>query len=176
MVLGGCARSVELKRWKSCRLRALEHGDVTALSLYQLYGGGKARANLRDQVTINSSLSRPTGASAVAALAEHASGIMTVRFETQQGQGAVLGKPLHTPAAWTAPDALANPSEWQYELTPHDVEELKNATRIALSTGKPVPVSLRAYAGLPVPAIPHFLGLIPGLPKGASPFVPVTAI
>ena len=60
----------------------------------------------------------------------------------QEGEGAVLGKPLHSPAAWTAPEALAHPEEWQYTLDPQDVQEVLDATRIAISTGKEVPVSV----------------------------------
>jgi hypothetical protein len=62
------------------------------------------------------------------------------------GEGAALGKPLRTPAAWTAADALAHPDEWQYEFNENDVEEVLEATKEAIATGKPVPVCQRAPA------------------------------
>jgi hypothetical protein len=65
---------------------------------------------------------------------------MTVALGYVEGEGAVLGKPLRTAAAWTATEALAHPDEWQYVFTPQDVEEIVQATRKALATGKAVPV------------------------------------
>lgn len=62
------------------------------------------------------------------------------------GSQAVLGQQLHTPAAWTAADALANPSEWQYEFTPQDVQELIQATRSAVESGKPVAVRCMGHS------------------------------
>ena len=66
---------------------------------------------------------------------------------TVEGEGAVPFQPLHIPAAWTAPQALAAVAEWQYELTPTDVEEILAAVKHAVATGKPVPVRLPALAG-----------------------------
>ncbi|GAB4818759.1 hypothetical protein N2152v2_005805 [Parachlorella kessleri] len=65
------------------------------------------------------------------------------------GEAAVLGKPLHTPAAWTAPEALAHPHEWQLVLTPEHVEELLRATQTAVATNKAVPELTTADFPLP---------------------------
>ncbi len=68
-------------------------------------------------------------------------------IEKKDGEGAVLGKPLNTPAAWKAPDVLAAPERWQYDFTEQDVEELLAATKHAVATGKPVPVRRRMFCG-----------------------------
>ncbi|KAL4423717.1 hypothetical protein ABPG75_001018 [Micractinium tetrahymenae] len=74
---------------------------------------------------------------------------MAVGVAEQKGEGAVLGKPLNTPAAWKAPDVLAAPQRWQYEFTDQDIEELLAATKHALATGKPVPELTTADFPLP---------------------------
>ena len=60
-----------------------------------------------------------------------------------EGDGAVLGQPLRTPAAWTAADALAHPEQWQHVLTEEEAEELIRAARSAVASGKPVTVRRR---------------------------------
>ena len=58
-----------------------------------------------------------------------------------QGEGAVLGKPLHSPAAWTASEALARKDEWTYVLNDDDKAEIVAATKHAVATSKEVQVS-----------------------------------
>jgi hypothetical protein len=68
-------------------------------------------------------------------------------MQKEKGEGAVLGQPLHTPAAWTATDVLSRPAEWQYVLSPADRAEIVAATRHALATKKAVPVRGQGGAG-----------------------------
>ena len=66
-----------------------------------------------------------------------------------QGEGAVPGQPLHTPAAWTAADAAARSSEWQHVLTPAEADEIVAAARQAAASGTPVPQLTKADFPLP---------------------------
>lgn len=68
-------------------------------------------------------------------------------LQKETGEGAVLGQPLDSPAAWTATDVLSRPEEWQYVLSDADRAEIVAATRHALATGKAVPVRRRARWG-----------------------------
>lgn len=79
---------------------------------------------------------------------------MAVGAIQQQGEGAVLGKPLETAAAWTAADVLAEPLRWRYELTASDVQEVLAATKHAVATGKPVLVRARSAQAGPAMASP----------------------
>lgn len=72
-----------------------------------------------------------------------------VPVQKETGEGAVLGQPLHTPAAWTATDVLSRPTEWQYVLSPADRAEIVAATRHALATKKAVPDLCSADFPLP---------------------------
>lgn len=65
--------------------------------------------------------------------------------ERKQGEGAVKGQPLHTAAAWTAAEALAEAEAWQTQLSAAEVEEVLQATRHAVATGKPIQVGALCY-------------------------------
>ncbi|KAL4441474.1 hypothetical protein ABPG77_001978 [Micractinium sp. CCAP 211/92] len=68
-----------------------------------------------------------------------------------EGDGAVLGRPLQTAAAWTVADALAHPEEWQLHLTAQDAADIVAAAKAAVSSGKPVPEL--TVADFPLPTL-----------------------
>ena len=57
-----------------------------------------------------------------------------------------LGRPIVSPAAWTAAEARAAPDEWQDRLTQGDADELVAAARAVVAAGKDVTVSRRVAA------------------------------
>ncbi|EFN55524.1 hypothetical protein CHLNCDRAFT_23227 [Chlorella variabilis] len=63
------------------------------------------------------------------------------------GGGALPGQPVVGPAAWTP--ATLDPSEWAYQLSPTEVDEIVAATRHAVDTGKPIPELSKADFPLP---------------------------
>ena len=63
------------------------------------------------------------------------------------GGGASPGQPVVGPAAWTP--ATLDPSEWAYQLSPTEVDEIVAATRHAVDTGKPIPVRATLPAAAP---------------------------
>lgn len=68
---------------------------------------------------------------------------------TVEGEGAAPGRPAHGPAAWTAAEALACASEWQYTLSAAEAEEIVAAAKRAVTGGKPVPALTQADFPLP---------------------------
>lgn len=72
-----------------------------------------------------------------------------VAVAVAEGEGAVIGRPLHTAAAWTAAEALAQAEQWQHVLTPVEVQEVLAATRAAVASGKPIPELSAADFPLP---------------------------
>ena len=70
--------------------------------------------------------------------------LQPLNYETRrlEGEGALPKEPLfHSPAAWTAPEALAKKDRWIYKLTDDDRAEIIAATKHAVATKKMVPVS-----------------------------------
>ena len=72
---------------------------------------------------------------------------MVVGIPAQPGQGAVVGKPLDTPAAWLPANVLAKREEWTWVLSPTKVDELIAAAKHAVATGKKIPVGGEGLGG-----------------------------
>lgn len=70
---------------------------------------------------------------------------MAIGIVDPQG-GAVLGKPVHSPAAWLPAD-VADPESWTWELDAAEVEELVAAAKHAVGTGKDITVSRGSAEG-----------------------------
>ena len=68
---------------------------------------------------------------------------MAVGVEQPADGGPGIGKPIQAPSAWTRSSALARQDEWLYTFTPADQQEILAATRVAVASGKPVPVRVQ---------------------------------